>query len=70
MKNGETIAAIVFYLGVAALVVGAMLSARRAIERRGAGVDRRALALLALGCVGIVSAVVVFATGPRCVLPF
>ena len=45
MKNGETIAAIVFYLGVAALVVGAMLSARRAIERRGAGVDRRALAL-------------------------
>ena len=70
MKNGETIAAIVFYLGVAALAVGAMLAARGAIERRGAGVDRRGLLLVVLGLAGIVTAVVVFATGPRGVLPF
>ncbi len=70
MKNGETIAAIAFYLGVAALAVGAMLAARGAIERRGGGVDRRAIGLVALGLLGIAGAVVVFATGPRGVLPF
>ena len=70
MKNGESIAAIVFYLGVAALAVGAIIAARGAVERRGASIDRRAIVLIALGFVGIVSAVVVFATGPRNVLPF
>lgn len=70
MKNGETIAAIAFYLGVAALAIGAMLAARGAIERRGDGVDRRAIGLVVVGMVGIAGAVVVFATGPRGVLPF
>lgn len=70
MKNGETFAAIAFYLGVAALAVGAMLAARGAIERRGTGPDRRAIGLIACGLAGIGLAVVIFATGPRGVLPF
>ena len=69
MPVGETIAAIVFYLSVAALVVGAMLSARRAIERL-PGRSTTGFALVGLGVVGIAIAVVVFATGPRTVLPF
>lgn len=69
MKNGETIAAIVFYLGVASLVVGAMLAARRAIERV-PGRDPFALGLVGAGLVGIAIAVAIFATGPRGVLPF
>lgn len=70
MKNGETIAAIAFYLGVAALVVGAMLAARGAIERGRGGPNPRAIGLIATGLVGIAVAVLIFATGPRGVLPF
>jgi hypothetical protein len=70
VKNGETFAAIAFYLGVAALVVGAMLAARGAIEKRGVGVDRRVIGLIAGGFLGIGVAVAIFATGPHGVLPF
>lgn len=69
MAASESIAAIVFYLGVAALVVGAMLAARRAIERL-PGRSTLGLALLAFGALGIASAVALFATGPRGMLPF
>lgn len=69
MPVGETIAAIVFYLGVTALVIGAMLSARRAIERR-PGRSVPGLTLVGIGIAGIAIAVLVFATGPRGVLPF
>jgi len=70
MPGGETIAASVFYLGLAAFVVGTMLAAQRAIERRGARPCRRAFALIAGGLVGILAAIAIFATGPRGVLPF
>ena len=69
MPGGETIAAVAFYLGVASLVVGAMLSARRTIERQ-PGRSGPGLALVGVGLAGIAFAVVVFATGPRGVLPF
>ena len=69
MAGAETVAAVVFYLGVAALVVGAMLSARRTIERH-SGRSTPGLALACIGVAGIAVAVVVFARGPRGVLPF
>jgi len=65
----ETLAAGAFYLGVAALVVGAIRAARSAIE----GPRRRGtpgFALIGAGIAGIAVAVAVFATGPRHVLPF
>lgn len=70
MKAGETLSAIAFYLGVAALAVGAMLAARGTIEGRGRRPDGRALGLIGIGFAGIALAVVVFATSPRGVLPF
>lgn len=70
MPVSETIAAIVFYLGVAALVVGAILSARRAIEHRRDGSSRVGIGAIVVGLVAIVIAVSIFATGPRGVLPF
>ncbi|GAC1307675.1 MAG: hypothetical protein NVS2B3_13440 [Vulcanimicrobiaceae bacterium] len=69
MPGGETVAAVAFYLGVGALVVGAMLSARQAIELR-PGRSTPGLALVGIGAAGIAIAVFVFARGPRGVLPF
>ncbi len=65
----EGFAAAVFYVSIAALIVGAMFFARGAIER-GAGRDRRGLILVVVGLSGIVVSVAMYVVGPRRMLPF
>lgn len=65
----ESIAAIAFYVGLAALVFGSIRLARASLERR-QGRDKLGIGALALGVICFVIAVCVFVTGPRGVLPF
>lgn len=67
MSSPETLAAIVFYLGIVALAAGAIVAARAAVERTR---SRLALPLLALGAVGIAIALWSYLRGPRHMLPF
>ncbi len=65
----ESIAATAFYVGLAALVFGAIRLARASLERK-RGRDAVGIAALALGALCFVVAVGIFVTGPRGVLPF
>ncbi len=65
----EGLAAGTFYAALAALVGGAIVFARGAVERRGAG-NRLAFALLAVGIVGIATSLGFYLIGPRRMLPF
>jgi len=60
--------AIVFYASVAALVAGTIRALRSSIERRQR--DRIGIVLAASGAIGLVAAIVAFATGPKNLLPF
>ncbi len=65
----EGLAAGIFYVGLAALVGGAIVFARGAVERRVGG-NRLAFALLAVGLVGIALSLGFYMIGPRRMLPF
>jgi hypothetical protein len=65
----ESAAAAAFYAGLGLAVWGAIVLARRAVERRPAGARRGAM-LLAAGLAAIAFALAVYVTGPRRVLPF
>jgi small neutral amino acid transporter SnatA (MarC family) len=65
----EGVAAAIFYVSIAALIVGAMFYARGVIER-GAGRDRRGLVLVLVGLTGIAISVAIYVVGPRKMLPF
>ncbi len=67
MTASESIAAIAFYAGLAAFAGGAIVGARGAVERKPA---RIAIPLLVLGALGIAAALLVYANGPRRMLPF
>ncbi len=66
MTAGAT--AIVFYVSVAALVAGTIRALRSSVERKQR--DRIGIVLAACGAVGLVAAIVAFATGPKNALPF
>jgi len=58
-----------FYVALAALVGGAIVFARGAVERRDAG-RRFAFVLLAAGIFGLAVSLGVYVVGPRRMLPF
>ncbi len=65
----EGLAAAIFYVALAALVSGAIVFARGAVERRNAG-NRLAFVMLAVGIVGISISLGFYMMGPRRMLPF
>jgi hypothetical protein len=65
----ESIAAVAFYVGLAALVFGAIRLARMSLERRH-GRDTLGITAISLGAACLVTAVIIFGLGPRGILPF
>jgi hypothetical protein len=65
----ESIAAIAFYGGLAALVFGAVRLARASLERQRHR-DGLGLIAIALGAACCSIAVIIFSSGPKGVLPF
>jgi hypothetical protein len=65
----EGLAAGIFYVALAALVGGAIVFARGAVERREGG-KRLALVLLCVGFAGIALSLGFYLMGPRRTLPF
>ncbi len=66
----DDIAPAIFYAALAATAGGAIVLARGAVEGSSAGSRRAGFALVGLGLAAILAAVVIYATGPRRVLPF
>jgi len=66
----DDIAPAIFYAALAATAGGAIVLARGAVEGGSAGSRRAGFALVALGLAAILIAVLIYATGPRRVLPF
>lgn len=66
----DDIAPAIFYAALAATAGGAIVLARGAVEGGSAGSRRAGFALVGLGLAAILAAVVIYATGPRRVLPF
>jgi hypothetical protein len=66
----DDIAPAIFYVALSATAGGAIVLARGAVEGSSAGRRRAGFALLGLGLAAILAAVVIYATGPRRVLPF
>jgi hypothetical protein len=64
----ESVAAVAFYLGLGALLLGAVRVARARIE--GQPRDRLGLTAIALALACFAIAVAIFARGPKGVLPF
>jgi uncharacterized membrane protein HdeD (DUF308 family) len=64
----ESLAAITFYVGLAALIFGAVRLARAALERRSRDVP--GIVSVVAGGVCFVIAVALFVSGPRGVIPF
>jgi hypothetical protein len=69
MKATEGLAAALFYVGLALSVGGAIVLARRAVERRSGG-GRLGIVLLAIGLAGLAISIGIYVTGPRRMLPF
>ncbi len=69
MNATEGLAAALFYVGLALAVGGAIVLARRVVERNTGG-SRLGIVLLALGLVGLAVSIVIYVTGPRRMLPF
>ncbi len=69
MNASEGLAAALFYVGLALSVGGAIVLARRAVERR-SGASRLGVALLAIGLVWLALSIGMYVTGPRRMLPF
>ncbi len=69
LDMSEGWAAGTFYVALAALVGGAIVFARGAVERRDGG-RRFAFVLLAAGVLGIAVSLGIYSVGPRGMLPF
>ncbi len=69
MNATEGLAAALFYVGLALSVGGAIVLARRVVERRSGG-SRLGLVLLAIGLVGLAISIGIYVAGPRRMLPF
>ncbi len=69
MNVSESVAAGLFYVASALAVGGAIVLARRAVERRNGGA-RLGIVLLCIGVAGLSASIAIYVTGPRRMLPF
>ncbi len=69
MNATEGLAAALFYVGLALAVTGAIVLARRVVERQTGG-SRLGIVLVAIGLVGLALSIGMYVTGPRRMLPF